>query len=634
MSTLLHRLYDWALANPEAPAQWYKKDGQWQVISARDFWQRVFHLALFLEHRGFKVGDITAIFSYNCPQWVQTDLASLLLRGLSAGIYPNVSLKDIQYILDNTQSAVLAVQNRDYFVKAGLAENPAAMPVHIRLILVFDGDASFSTKAVTYQEALTEGQGLAQGKQADAYLASLEAQAGAFLIYTSGTTGHPKGAMLSHDNMVFTSDQIIAQAKIPTAGRMFSFLPLCHIAEKLQNVGIGISTRNAVYYGSKFENMSAELPEVKPTMLLCVPRVWEKTMEGVQHHIARSKPLQRWLATWALHMGTRMAQAQYARRCPSPFLRLGHWLAKHLVLLPIRRKIGVDQCQLFASGAAPLHPHVSRWFRALDIEIREAFGQTESTGVICFTESGVDSAGTVGKPLPDVEFKLAEDGEILTRGRHVFKGYWRNDEATRATIADGWLCTGDLGEINERGLVRIIGRKKEIMKTSGGKMIAPAPIEEKIKECPYIGQACMVGDGRKYFTALTVLKGSILANNKLPGEDGIARIAPEVVQVIEQHMEWVNQERSSYEQIKYFAILAREFSVESGELTPTMKMKRNVVEKRYQAIIECMYRESDLEGRLQPPRFCPLSCTPENCFCRQQGVRLEICQTKPALDKQ
>lgn len=636
MSTLLHRLHAWATATPKSPAQWYKQDGRWVALSAGELWQRTFHLALFLENRGFKAGEVSTIFSYNCPQWVQTELAVVLLGGMSAGIYPNSARKDIQYVVDNTQSAVLAVQNRDYFTKTGFAETGAGLPSHVRLLLVFEGEASFCPQAVSYGQALEEGSRLARDKRPETYLERLQPEDSAFLIYTSGTTGNPKGAILSHDNMVFISDQIIAHGPVPAAGRMFSFLPLCHIAEKLQNLGVGISARYAVYYCSKFENVATEMPEVRPTLLLCVPRLWEKIMEGVLGKIADGKPAKRALARWALAIGKRTTEVKDASKRPDLLLRLKHMVAEKLVLLPIRRKLGLDAGQLFASGAAPLHPNVSRWFRALGIEIREAFGQTESTGVICLTERGVESAGTVGKALPGVEFRLAEDGEIQTQGRHVFKGYLHNEDATRATVLDGWLHTGDLGEINERGMVRIIGRKKEIMKSSGGKMIAPVPVEEKIKESPHISQACMVGDGRKYFTALVVLKDSVLTANKLPGEgdSGVARIAPALSHSIRQHIDHVNRQLACYEQIKHFAILARDFSVESGELTPTLKMKRNAIEKRYHAIIERLYQEIEQEESERPPHSCPISCSPEICFCQKQGVQVEICQTRPDAERQ
>ncbi|WP_437815491.1 AMP-dependent synthetase/ligase [Sorangium sp. So ce1078] len=597
MSTVLHRLDQWANETPDAPAQRYKSQGEWKTLTARDFRDRVHHLALFLESKGFDASQIGAILSYNCPEWVHVELAALLLGGKSAGLYPNSTAKDIQYILTHTEATLLSVQNREYFQKISGEKGEAAVPDGVRWILVFDGDTSISPKAISYAEALAEGRALAQRPGARTYadyLAKIDPRAGAFLIYTSGTTGNPKGAVLSHDNLAYTSDIAVKYWGLPFArGSMFSFLPLCHIAEKLQNVGVGITQRSTVNFCSKFENVSVELPEVQPTLLLCVPRLWEKMMEGVMAKVRGGKGAKKKLAEWALAVGARVAEAKYAKRAPSPLDALQLKLADKLVLGKVRAALGLGKAEMLASGAAALAPHISTWFRALGLEILEDFGQTESTGVICMTEPGVESAGTVGKPVPGVEFKLAEDGEILTRGRHVFVGYLKDEAATAAALEDGWLHTGDLGEWNERGQLKIRGRKKEILKTSGGKMIAPLPIEEKLKAAEIISQVCMVGDGRKYLSALITLTESKLAELKgqgaLNGDTAIT--SPEVVGQVKAHIDALNAQLASFEQIKKFTVLGREFSVQDGEMTPTLKMKRNVIEQRFCGVINQMYAD-------------------------------------------
>jgi long-chain acyl-CoA synthetase len=286
-----------------------------------------------------------------------------------------------------------------------------------------------------------------------------------------------------------------------------------------------------------------------------------------------------------------VAEAKYAQRAPSPLDALQLKLADKLVLGKVRAALGLGKAEVLASGAAALAPHISTWFRALGLAILEDFGQTESTGVICMTEPGIESAGTVGKPVPGVEFKLADDGEILTRGRHVFVGYYKDKAATEAALHDGWLHTGDLGEWNDRGQLKIRGRKKEILKTSGGKMIAPLPIEEKLKAAEIISQVCMVGDGRKYLSALITLTEGKLAELKERGAlSGDAAItSPEVVGQVKVHIDALNSELASFEQIKRFTVLGREFSVQDGEMTPTLKMKRNVIEQRFRRTIDEMY---------------------------------------------
>jgi long-chain acyl-CoA synthetase len=459
-----------------------------------------------------------------------------------------------------------------------------------------DNDTSIHANAIAFDTALTEGRKLAAGKNArplSDFLSKLNPKEGAYMIYTSGTTGNPKGALLSHENMTFTSDLASKYWLLPFGnGSMFSFLPLCHVAEKLQSVGVGISQRYVVNYCTKFEAVSQELPEIQPTLLLCVPRLWEKMMEGVMNKVKSGTGVKKKLAVWALDVGARVADAKYSGRSPNPLDLVQLQIADKLVLAKIRHALGLSQAGALASGAAALPAHVSKWFRSLGLEILEDYGQTESTGVICMTERLVESAGTVGKPVPGTEFKLAEDGEILTRGNHVFVGYFKNEQATKETLIDGWLHTGDLGEYNDKGQVRIRGRKKEILKTSGGKMVAPLPIEEALKASPIISQVCMVGDNRKYLAALITLSESKLAEIKKKKFAELDRPViddAEIIAEVKKYVDDLNKTLSSYEQIKKFAIISREFSIADGEMTPTLKMKRNVIEKTFAEIINSMY---------------------------------------------
>ncbi len=595
MPTVLHRLSKWAEATPDAVAQRYKKDGAWRPITAREYMDRVYWLALFFQSKGITSADIGCILAYNSPEWVHTELGLVLSGAKSAGLYPNSTQKDIHYILNHTEAKMLAVQDAAYFKK--VVEGGTELPSRIQFVLVFDGDTSVSPKAIAYAQALEEGKKLAAKPGAPSVadlLKKIDPMEGAFLIYTSGTTGNPKGAVLSHDNLVYTSDLASGYWKLPFArGSLFSFLPLCHVAEQLQNVGVGISQRYMSSYCTKFENVAAELPEVQPTLLLCVPRLWEKMMEGVLHKVSRAPAPRRKLANWALAVGARVADAKYSGRMANPLDLVQLKLADKLVLSKVRHALGLGKAEKLASGAAALPAHVQKWFRALGLEILEDFGQTESTGVICMTEIGVEGAGTVGKPVPGVEFKLADDGELLTRGRHVFKGYYKDDAATAATLKDGWLYTGDLGEWNERGQIRIRGRKKEILKTSGGKMIAPLPIEEKLKAAAVISQVCVVGDGRKYLSALITLAEGVLnelkEKGRIPSGPAFMDQSHEVVQQLQIEVDQVNATLASYEQIKRVTVLTREFSIVDEEMTPTLKMKRNVIEKRFQDLIDKMY---------------------------------------------
>ena len=624
--TLLHRLHQWSLEAPQQPAQRFKDGDGWQTISAAEYCQRVFHLALFIESKGFTADDVGTIFSYNCPAWVHSELAFALLGGKSAGFYPNLSTYDLHYILAETRAKVIAVQNQEYYNKI-TEQGRRSLPEHIELVIVFEGDSALAPQAVSYEQALAAGSELARGKELGAYLQRLQPQAGSFLIYTSGTTGNPKGVLLTHDNFTFTSDTIIDYLQMDPSGggSTFSFLPLCHIAEKLQNLGIGLSCRYLVNYCSQFENFLEDLQTARPTLFFAVPRVWEKMREGVLDKLEQSRGVKKRLGLWALGIGAQMAAKTYRQQQPSPWLTRQYCMADRLVLAKIRKGLGLEQARWYASGASSLAPHVIEWFRGIGIEIIEVFGQSESTGVICSTRPGMNnSVGTVGLPLPGIEFQLADDGEIITRGPHVFCQYYNNPEATAETVKDGWLHTGDLGEKTSGGWIRIRGRKKEIIKTSGGKMVAPVPIESLLKQFSKVSQACMVGDSRKYLTALITLSPQVVAKLD-PSQDYRNKFvvdAPELLLEFQEFVDKLNRTLACYAQIKYFTLLANDFTVETGELTPTMKLKRSAIEARYHNVIDEMYLELEQRERAASLEECPLLCSPETCICSKVNPQI------------
>ncbi|MBN22847.1 MAG: long-chain fatty acid--CoA ligase [Bdellovibrionaceae bacterium] len=588
MKTSLHRLYQWTLDAPHEPAQVQKLNGEWKSISSQEMMDRIFYIACYLESIGLQKGEVINILSYNRPEWVQFDLAPHLIGVMSAGLYPNSNASDIQYVLEHTEARVLVVQNKTYFEKI-----QGTLPSSVEKVVVIEGDASFYKGAVTYAEVIEVGQKLAQEKKLEDYLEQVDPDAPAFMIYTSGTTGDPKGVMISHANLCFAIDGVIEAWSIPVGvnKKLFSFLPLCHIAEKLQNVGYGITGRGTIYFCTQFDQLTTELGEVEPDVLLCVPRLWEKMMEGVNQKLNKAQGVKKHLAKWAFEVGYKVSAAKYSGKKLSTLDQVQYRLAEKLIFSKVKEALGLGKLEKAASGAAPLPSHVTRWFGALGIEILEDYGQSETSAVLSLTVPGIDNAGNVGRAQPGTEMKIADDGEVLTRGPHLFKGYFKNEQATRETIdSEGWLHTGDLGKINEDGFLQIIGRKKEVLKTSGGKMIAPLPIEEKIKEDPMISQVCIVGDNRKFFSAIITLNESTLAD--LQKENKLTQQViedPEVVGHVKSVVDRVNASLASYEQIKYFKLINREFSIEEGEMTPTMKMKRSVIEKNFNPLIEGIY---------------------------------------------
>lgn len=598
--TVLHRLRDWAKTSPDSKAQAFKTgQGHWSYVTAFEYLENVVSFSEYLRSEGYSKDEVGAIFSYNCKEWPQAELGLSLYGMKFVGLYPNAIGKECHYILNHTKSSILLVQNEEYFRR--LTADGLGIPQTIKRVVVFEGPAQFSPIAVSFKDALEKGRkrlaekGLSREvlfETTDTYLSKIDPLAPAFLIYTSGTTGNPKGAMLTHDNLAFTSDLVIKRWELPfQTGSLFSFLPMCHIAEQLHSVGVGISQRYLVYYCTKFDNVAVELAEAEPTLLLCVPRVWEKMMEKVQLTISKSPTLRKALANAALWSGGEKAKIRLGQTKPNALVNTAHGVFEKIVLSKVRKKMGLGKATLLASGAAPLPAHVSRWFRSLGLEILECYGMTESTGVISITLPGKDCAGTTGRPLEDCEFQLASDGEIMSKGRNIFMGYYQDPENTKATLENGWLKTGDLGEWTPDGYLRIVGRKREILKTSGGKMIAPVPIEEKLKEADFISQVCLVGDNRKFLSALITLSEGYLKellDSKVPVENGFLQDG-KVLDRVKAEITRVNGGLSNYEQVKKFAVLDREFSILEGEMTPTMKMKRNVIEKRFQNAIESFY---------------------------------------------
>ncbi len=587
--TVLHRLFEWSEETPNAPSQRYRRNGQWVELSAREYRDRVFHFAVFLESRGFTAADSACIFSYNSAEWAHFHLAVMLIRMKTAGLYPNATAKDCHYILEHTECSAFAVQNKAYWDKSSVAGS--GHPEKIRLIIVFEGDSSFSPKAVSYADAIAEGKRLAGGKSFRDYLDRIHATDPAFIVYTSGTTGTPKGALISHDNLAFVTDAMTARWKLPFAdGALFSFLPLCHVAEQIHSIGVALSRRYLVNYCSAFENVSKEISEVAPTLLLCVPRVWEKMMEGVVHKLEKAGGVSRALAKWAFAVGAENSRTRRIGKGLSPAASVRGKIAERVIFAKVKKALGLYRAKIVASGAAPLPGHVSEWFRSIGIDIYDTYGATEA-GIMCATVPGEKSDGTVGRALDGSQVRLADDGEICSKGRNIFLGYFKDEAQTRGVLVDGWYHTGDLGAMTPEGHLRIVGRKKEIMKTSGGKMIAPVPIEERLKEAAMISQVCLVGDNRKFVSALVTLSESVLeeirAENKAVKHGLVVDSA--ILSQVEREVARVNGNLAGFEQVKKFSVIDREFSIADGEMTPTLKMTRRVIEEKFKAIVDRMY---------------------------------------------
>jgi long-chain acyl-CoA synthetase len=597
--SLLLRLFEWAATNPTAPAQAFKVDGQWQTISVQDMADRVLHLANFFSLNGIGPGKIGLIYSNNKPTWVQVDFALMLAGAASAGIYPNSSARQINYILQHSEAEVLIIDNLDSLEK--LFKNnylcrsacPASLynenlPAHIhnktlselspylKLIVVLDsGEKELPTGLLSFAEALTFGR--ACGKfDSSQFLENINKNHPAVLIYTSGTTGVPKAVVLSHENLAFASSCYAKSWDAPPCGKLFSFLPLAHIAERITNLGIGITNRYAVYFCSNAMVIASELKEVQPTIALSVPRLWDKLKEGVERRIIKMPKFQQRLAHWAMQKAKQFYSLKIKKHPISWVLFLQYWLADLLVLRKIRNQLGLLEAKRIVSGAAALSSTTLEWYRGIGILIIEAYALSETSGVLSCGKPTEDTAQTVGVPYAGIELALAADGEIMTRGAHVFCGYFKDPLESSAMVKDGWLYTGDIGEFDSKGYLKILGRKREIIKNAEGKMISPLFIEAQLEQHFLVDQAIVVGNEKPYLVALITLVNSY-------------SLSEEVLIIIQEHIDFINRDCASHERIKKFRILERSLSIEQDEITPTYKIKRSFIEKKFQSEISSMY---------------------------------------------
>lgn len=603
--SLLLRLFKWADDMPNAPAQAFKIDGQWQTISVQEMANRVLHLANFFSLKGIGPGKVGLIYSNNRPSWVQSDLALMLAGAASSGIYPNSSARQMNYILQHSEAEVLIIDNLESFEKllknncsyqntdsASLcSENTftnfydktlSVLSPYLKLVIVLDSDEKeLPSGLISIAEVLRVGKTC--GKlETPQFLEKINKIQPAVLIYTSGTTGVPKAVVLSHQNLAFASNCYAQSWEAPPSGKLFSFLPLAHIAERITNLGIGITNRYTVYFCSNAMVIASELKEVQPTIALSVPRLWDKLKEGVERRIIKMPRHQQRLIHWAMqkakhYYSLKIKSNPIIKNNPiSWWLSLQYWLADLLVLRKIRTQLGLLEAKRIVSGAAALSSATLEWYRGIGILIIEAYALSETSGVLSCGKPNEDTANTVGVPYAGIELALAADGEIITRGPHIFCEYFKDPLASSSMIKDGWLYTGDIGVFDSNGYLKILGRKREIIKNAEGKMISPLFIEAQLEEHFFIDQAIVVGNEKPYLVALITLLDS-------------RPLSEEVLRIIQDHIDVINRNCASHERIKKFRILERSLSIEQEEITPTFKIKRSFIEQKFQSEISSMY---------------------------------------------
>ena len=429
-------------------------------------------------------------------------------------------------------------------------------------------------------------------EELDARLAALELDQLATLIYTSGTTGPPKGVMLTHDNLIWTSTQAIAAAGINNDDTSVSYLPLSHIAEQIFSVHGPATSGWAVYYAESIDKLADNLKEVQPTVFFAVPRVWERFHAGVTAELSKATGAKAKIAQWAMGVATKTTALRNRGKEPTGLLAAQYAVADKLVLSKVKNALGLGRAKIMVTSAAPISVDLLEFFGSLDLRIQEVYGQSEDCGPTTFNLNDNIRYGSGGPAFPGTEVRIAEDGEILAKGRHVFAGYYKDPQATAETLVDGWLHSGDLGEIDEDGFVWITGRKKDIIITAGGKNIAPKPLESGLKNNDLVSEAVVIGDRRKYLSVLITLDDEAAERYMLEHNlTGAPHESPEIKAELQEAIDELNTGFARVEQLKKFAILPRQLSIEGGELTPTLKVKRNMVSDHFADVIDGMYEE-------------------------------------------
>lgn len=589
-----HRVTNWS-----GKTAMRKKDhGIWKAISWAEFGEKARNVGMALDKEGVAKGDVVAVLSNTLPEWIFTDMGIQGIGAACAGIYPTDAAAQVEYLVNDSRTGVIFVEDEEQLDKVlGVREQCPTL----KRIVVFDmeGLASFrDPMVVSFDDYLATGKAHHDASPGRWEELLQVAQPGdmAILVYTSGTTGPPKGAMISHDNLCFqmvNGTQILPQE---TDGERVAFLPLCHVAERTLTY-FSLYTGNIANFIENPETVFENIQEIQPTTFFAVPRIWEKLYSQINIAVRDATKLQQWAYKTAINWGFAVADKKLEGQEPSFLEKLKFRIGLFLVLRNIRNVIGLSRVDWVGTGAAPISPQLIRWYMALGIEMLELYGQTENTGLATTNLPGDIKLGSVGRCVRYAECKLSPEGEILLRGRHIFMGYMNQPEKSAETVVDGWLHTGDVGAIDNEGYVKITDRMKDIIITAGGKNITPSEIENELKFSPYVSDAVIIGDRRKYLTALVMIDQEMV--EKFAQERNIAFTsfaslarAPEVIELVSEEIERVNTKFARVETIKKFRVLDKQLDPEDDEVTPTMKLKRKFVEKKYESLIDSMYSDA------------------------------------------
>ena len=574
-----------------------KEYGLWHDISWNEYYRRAKCVGSALISMGLEKGECVSIIGDNCPEWVIIDLGIQGAGGVAVGVYSTNAWPQVEYVIEQSESKFFFVENEEQLDK-WLHFRDKVPGLQKVIVWDLEGLRHFEDPMVmTYDELLETGCEIAEKTPGlfEKRMSEVTPEDLSVLIYTSGTTGPPKGAMLTHRNVTWMARAIVADDPVYDTDDVMSFLPLCHVFERLFSVFVHVTHGYTVNFIESLDTVTDNMREISPTMGYAVPRIWEKYLSAVYIKMSDATWFKKLLFGVALKIGKNRATLKMNFK-PVPFyVESLYQLAQLVVFRKLKERLGFDRMRNAYSGAAPIAPDVLHFFQAIGVNLIEGYGQTEGSGVTTASRVGKVKFGMVGPPLPGVEVKIAEDGEILVKSPGVFKGYFRRPEATAETIKDGWLYSGDVGELDEGGYLRITDRKKDIIVTAGGKNITPQYIENKLKASLFINDAVVIGDKRKFLSCLIMID-----------EDNVVKYAQdnkiqfstykdlthsdEIIKLIQGEMKQVNDTLARVEQVKKFTIIPKKLYEEDGEMTPTMKVKRKYVNEAFGDLIEAMYK--------------------------------------------
>jgi long-chain acyl-CoA synthetase len=572
----------------DKPAYYVRSGGAWTPTGFAEYASLTRKAARSLIALGLEPGGTTCILGFNRPEWVVFDLATMMAGGAPAGIYTTCSPTEVAYIIQHSEAEVVVVENVAQWekVKAELDNLPK-----LRHVVLMKGATVDHPMVMGWDDFMAKGDEV-EDTRVEQRLEGLAADQVATFIYTSGTTGPPKAVMLSHHNLTWTADKARQLSGASGEDSTLSYLPLSHIAEQMFTIHSPISTGYCAYFAESIEKVPDNLREVEPTVVFGVPRIWEKMHAKISSKMSEATGAKAKIVKFAMEVGHEVTGLRNQGKTPGAWLGFKHRVANRLVYSKVKALAGLTRARMCVTGAAPIAPEILEFFAGLDLTIHEVYGMSEDTGPTSFNIEGQTRYGTVGKPVSGTDVKIAPDGEILVRGPHVFMGYYKDEAATNDALVDGWLHSGDLGELDPDGYLKITGRKKEIIITAGGKNIAPKNIEAALKNLPLVAQAVVIGDRRKFLSALVTLdpdaaaKFAASSSTSVQGIHADASLIGEIQRGVDEK---VNTLFARVEHVRKFTVLPRDFTVDDGELTPTLKIKRSVIYEHFSGEIEAMY---------------------------------------------